>query len=312
MKDFKTIDQLVQLLESRGVITDEWTPLAIERESYYAVVNGYKEPFLDKKAMASTHEDVYLPGTRFEWIYYLFMFDRELRALTFRYLARAEAIMKNAIVYCFCEKNQGAEDYMDRSRYVSASNMLVTKGWKGNKAKAHAKNLKRLMETFEAKTNRDSEKAFIRHYARHHGYVPLWVVSNDLTFGNVSNFYQLQTKGVQNAACKKIIHSTGKNYGPGVLTPDSLLMAFSVLVKFRNLCAHDERLYCAKVGRDRKQTYTTMLYYLMLILPEGSFEELMDDLANLFDIYGDHLHVVTKQGLLKDMGMKTRQPSVKE
>lgn len=81
MKDFKTIDQLVRLLESRGVITDEWTPLAIERESYYAIVNGYKEPFLDKKAMASTHEDVYLPGTRFEWIYCLFMFDRELRAL---------------------------------------------------------------------------------------------------------------------------------------------------------------------------------------------------------------------------------------
>ncbi len=307
MKDFKTTEQLVELLESRGVITDKRTPLAIERESYYAIVNGYKGPFLDKQAMASTHEDVYLPGTRFEWIYSLFMFDRELRTLTFRYLARAEAIMKSAIVYCFCEKNQGVEDYKDTSCYVAPGNMLVPRGWKGSKEQLHRKSLKRLMEVFDRKTSRKSERPFIRHYAQHHGYVPLWVVANDMTFGNVSNFYQLQAKGVQNAACKMILHATGKDYGPGVLTPDTLLMAFSVLVDFRNLCAHDERLYCAKVGRDRRQTYTNMLFYLMLILSEESFEEMIRDIARLFGVYGEHLRVVTKEDLLKGMGMREQE-----
>lgn len=307
MKSFKTIDELVALLESRGVITDEWTSLAIERESYYAIVNGYKESFLDKQAMARTHRDVYLPGTRFEWIYNLFMFDRELRALTFRYLARAEAIMKSAIVYNFCEKNQGVEDYRDEACYVSYCNMIVPKGWKGNKCRLHRKNLEKLMKMFEKKTSRYSQRPFVRHYAQHHGYVPLWVVSNDMTFGNVANFYQLQTRDVQNAACKMILHSTGKDYGPGVLTPDTLLSAFSVLVDYRNLCAHDERLYCAKVGGDRTQTFTHMLFYLILILPEQSFEEFLHDIAVLFESYGDDLHIVTREGLLKDMGMKSQK-----
>lgn len=44
-KEFKTIDELVAILESRGVLTDERTPRILQRESYYAIVNGYKEPF---------------------------------------------------------------------------------------------------------------------------------------------------------------------------------------------------------------------------------------------------------------------------
>lgn len=42
-KEFKTIDELVSLLESRNVITDENTRIQLTRESYYAVVNGYKK-----------------------------------------------------------------------------------------------------------------------------------------------------------------------------------------------------------------------------------------------------------------------------
>ena len=41
-KEFKTIDELIDLLESRNVITDENTKTQLMRESYYAVVNGYK------------------------------------------------------------------------------------------------------------------------------------------------------------------------------------------------------------------------------------------------------------------------------
>ena len=46
-KEFKTIEELVNLLESRNVITDENTAPALQQESYYAIVNGYKKPFLD-------------------------------------------------------------------------------------------------------------------------------------------------------------------------------------------------------------------------------------------------------------------------
>ena len=97
-KEFKTIDELVALLASRNIATDEATAGVLARESYYAVVNGYKDPFLDRDAMVSSADDVYLPGTTFRQIYDLFLFDRDLRCTLLPYLLRAESEMKTAIV----------------------------------------------------------------------------------------------------------------------------------------------------------------------------------------------------------------------
>ena len=60
------------------------TPWILEREGYYSIVNGYKDPFLDKEAGKRTHEDRYLTGTSFNDLYALFVFDRNLRFLLFR------------------------------------------------------------------------------------------------------------------------------------------------------------------------------------------------------------------------------------
>ena len=80
-KPFKTIEEKVELLEARGVATDDGTPEVLLREGYYSVVNGYKAPFIDKEKTESAKDDRYLPGTSFADIYALFMFDRELRML---------------------------------------------------------------------------------------------------------------------------------------------------------------------------------------------------------------------------------------
>ena len=139
-KEFKTIDELIDLLESRNVITNENTKTQLMRESYYAVVNGYKKPFLDTQAMKESADDIFQKGTRFEWIYSLFLFDRDLRSLTFKYIAKAEAIMKNAVVYSFCKANPGPNDYLATSSYASAKEMLFAKGFSGNRAKIHQTN----------------------------------------------------------------------------------------------------------------------------------------------------------------------------
>lgn len=74
------------------------------RESYYAIVNGYKTPFLDKQAMKAHSNDRFLAGTEFEWIFVLYSFDRDLRSLVFQFLDKAEATMQNAVTYAFCKK----------------------------------------------------------------------------------------------------------------------------------------------------------------------------------------------------------------
>lgn len=245
-KEFLTIQELVQLMESRGLRTDDTTPAILRRESYYAVVNGYKDPFLDRDAMQSQPSDRYKVGTSFQNIYDLFSFDRELRALTFSYLTKAEAALKNSVVYAFCEKYREVDSYLERSNYVDAKDMLVPKTFRGNKAQLHSKNLAGLMRVMNGKlTDRSKMRPFVRHYMDAYGKVPLWVLQNDLTFGNISHFYQLQRRSVQNNACKIAAEISGCGRR---LNPHDMLRMFDVLVGYRNICAHDERLYCAMSG----------------------------------------------------------------
>lgn len=49
-KEFKTVDELVELMRSRGIQVGGEAASAIRRESYYAIVNGYKGPFIDRAA----------------------------------------------------------------------------------------------------------------------------------------------------------------------------------------------------------------------------------------------------------------------
>ena len=73
--------------------------------------------------MQSSADDVYVEGSRFDWVFSLFQFDRDLRQITFSYLIQAEAALKTATVYAFCETHQGCSDYLDRASFCSAKDI---------------------------------------------------------------------------------------------------------------------------------------------------------------------------------------------
>lgn len=300
-KHFRTVDELVALLRSRGVITDSDTKPAIERESYYAIVNGYKNPFLDRTAMASASDDIYLEGTRFRWIYDLFLFDRELRFVTFKYLTRAEAIMRTAVAYAFSEAHPEKDAYLNRANYCTAESYLVPKKFKGNKVALHSSNLADLMKRLNDKlaVNRHT-RPFIKHYVTVHGTVPLWVLANDLTFGNIVHLYQLMQVGDRRRVCTIIAHVTKRNSKErGTLSERKLLRAANVLNHFRNICAHDERLYCARLDGDG---YSVMMAQLLELLPASEFEEFMQEVSTLYVLYRERLHNMEFADLLAEMG----------
>lgn len=284
-KEFKTIEELVELLRRRGVVTDDATSAVLRRESYYAVVNGYKEPFLDRDAMQSSSEDVYKQGTTFASIHDLFLFDRALRNLSLPHLISAETIIKNAVVYSFCHEHRQALDYLDARNYVDAKSMLVPPGFKGNKAAAHRKNLKKLISILEGKTKLGPEtKPYVRHYIERYGQVPLWVLQNDLTFGNISHFYQLQKRGVQNAACRTVAEVNGNGRRIGAR---DLLDVTRILVDYRNTCAHDERLYCARL---KGHGFDHMLDALSMIVPHDEMVEFQASVFMVLESFRGRVH----------------------
>lgn len=281
-KEFKSVDELVRLLESRGVSTDANTPSILKRESYYAVINGYKDPFLDHEAMRSAPDDVYKQGTTFDQIYDFFLLDREVRWALFPYLTTCETMLKNAVVHAFCERYPDPEAYLDRANYVNSRDMLVPDGFKGNKARLHAKNLSDLMARLNGKVTMSGgySKPFIRRYMEKYGFVPLWVLQNDLTFGNVEHFYQLQKRGVQNAACRTVSELTD-NESRRIGARD-MLRAFAVLVHFRNICAHDDRLHCANT---KGMGLRALAEALRMVLPEEEFGRLRAGIVSLIPLH---------------------------
>lgn len=302
-KEFKTIDELVSLLESRGVRTDEDTKKALERESYYAIVNGYKSPFLDREAMKASNDDVYKEGVEFRWIYDLFLFDRDLRSVTFKYLVEAEALFRNAVVYAFCKGHPGHTDYLDRSNFCAPDETLMPRAAKPTPTEYWNRNMPTLMGVLNGKLNPDKkQRPFIAHYLSRYGVVPLWVLSNDLTFGNMVHFYQLMQRSDQQRACTIIAKSAQrKKNGQGMLSPHDLLRAANILVNFRNLCAHDERLYCAKFDND---DYSSMVVAFSDLMGRKAFDKFTDELFVLLGQYQERLHCVSVASLLGDMGFK--------
>ena len=89
-----------------------------------------------------------------------------------------------------------------------------------------------------------------------------------------------------------------------IMQPHDLLRYYSVLVEFRNLCAHDERLYCAKVGKSRDIDYSQMGTCLLNVIQQEQFEFFLEEIMECFRTYGRDLKVVDMDSLLSDMGFK--------
>ena len=84
-----------------------------------------------------------------------------------------------------------------------------------------------------------------------------------------------------------------------------MLHAFSVLVDFRNLCAHDERLYCAKAGLSHDLGFVDMLEQLSLVLPSEELSDFVIEISKLFGKYSAVMRVIDPKSLLDEMGIST-------
>ena len=84
------------------------------------------------------------------------------------------------------------------------------------------------------------------------------------------------------------------------ITPHDVLRAYDVLVYFRNLCAHDERLNCA---RKDNGTFAAMVELMAVALPKAVVEDFRKDLEALLSKYDESLHVITAANLREGLGL---------
>lgn len=212
MKEYKTNEDLINYLSSKGVIivNNKDALEKIERYTYYSIVNTYKNIFKDKNGN-------YIDDVTFDEIYALFEFDKNLKNIILKYCLEIETVIKS-IMANQISKVYGIKDYLNTSNWDDRINTDIK-------------------ESLLKKINNEIEKDYnvhtaVTHYIDKYGFVPPFVLIKILTFGVASSYYGLLKQSDRQAIAKYFKIS------------DKLLkQILKNLTTIRNIAAHSDRLY---------------------------------------------------------------------
>lgn len=231
MKPFYTYEQQIEKLKNANLIIEDENQAIdyLKFDGYYNIINGYSFIFKNEK-------DKYLRGTTFSDIKTLYDFDKSLRNIIYKYASSIECHIKAIVAHEF-SRNHG----VDEKLYLSPESFAQNP----KNAEAVSRLIKECNSTIEDARNKNSNKyrSYVEHNLRVNGHVPMWVLVRALSFGTVSILYKL--------LCEPEKYEISQIYE---LTPKQLSNALEVVVSFRNIVAHGERTFCAKLPKTRLST----------------------------------------------------------
>ena len=206
------------------IINDErYAKIVLLRENYF-FLNGYRHLFL-----VSETDRVFKPGTTFEEMYSLFLFDRSFRNVIFKYLLVIENNLKSITSYQLSKKYGYRErDYLKEKNFTHAP-----------EKQAQLKDLLRKMKR-QIRVNGSQHSATL-HYVSNYGYIPLWILVKVLSFGIVSEMFSILKPEDQVDIAK--IYDIDVN---------DLIVYLPILANYRNLCALKHTKYLSFVSEDEQ------------------------------------------------------------
>ena len=226
-KIFKTLDEQIEILRYKGLIIEDES-LAKEvllRENYF-FISGYRHLF-----MRSYKDKEFIPGTTFDELYSVFLFDRKLRNIMFQYILVVENNIKSIISYKLSSKYGIREkDYLNPKNFTQ-----------DNLRQRQLHDVLNKMKR-QIRVNGRQHSATM-HYLDNYGYIPLWILVKVLSFGILSEFYNI-LKSEDAMEIAELYH----------LTIEEMTDYLSILANFRNLCAHEDILYDHRTQREIPDT----------------------------------------------------------
>ena len=212
MKDYKKGDELLEYLISKGVkISNKKQALnKINMYLYYNIINTYKDVF--KKEDGSYKENV-----SFEEIYALFEFDKNIRNIFLKYSLEIEMILKSYLSETISSK-YGIQNYLLKENFDYALNEKIINESIGAIKEEIAK--------------QNGKHDAVTHYMSKYGFIPPFVLTKILTFGELSRLYGMLKQSDRQNISKKF-----------KLSDKVLKQIIMNITMVRNICAHNDRLF---------------------------------------------------------------------
>lgn len=309
-KKFTTLTEQLFLLYERNLnifpISSSYRTL--KRINYYNLVNGYNYLFLIDP---DSSNDEYIAGASLNEILSLYLFDKKISSLYLSKVLEIEALVKSTISYVFSELyGQKSDEYLVANNFKPQS-------------KKDLYHLNRYLVSLN-KQIWDHYKAqpYIKHYREKHGFVPLWVLINSMTFGSMNKFYGYMKKADRINVSKSLSLSVN-------LIESDLSNYLQSLNNFRNILAHDERFYNHKHRNRENKPYKlnfnqyfklptynlngifssvfTLTLILKVLLPHDNFKEFITEVFKSIDELKSNLHSIKIDNVL--LGMNFLIPS---
>jgi abortive infection bacteriophage resistance protein len=211
-KDFKTIDEQLQILRTRGLtITDDAKAKDFLLRNNYYRISGY--------SLTLRKDDTFAKSATFQNIVDIYNFDHELRHIILEFIETIEVQMKSVYAYEFT-KVHGPIGYLDDSFFT-------------NKTKH-----KEIIDKANAqKSQRLSHEAYLKHFVNElHQDIPLWAYVDLLTISDISFLYAISEQNIKD----EVAHTFGLSMKKGAAILGSYMHSMTII---RNLCAHGSRIY---------------------------------------------------------------------
>lgn len=222
IKEFKTIDQQIDILRKKGlIIDDEARTYDILLKENYFFLNGYRHLFMN-----SPTDKTFISGSTFSELYSLFLFDRYSRNIFFKNLLIIENRLKSVISYQMSKKYGYKEkDYLNAKNFTKDPE---------KKRRVHDV-IEKMKRQIRINTSRHNATL---HYLNNYGYIPLWILVKVLSFGMVCELYSILKD--EDKLEIATIFGLSKEYLEDFLP---------ILSNYRNLCAHEDIVFDHKTER---------------------------------------------------------------
>jgi abortive infection bacteriophage resistance protein len=226
-------DQLRQL-QDRGLHVDNTTAAldCLERLGYYRL-SGYWYPLRAIDVAASMAQrravraDCFAPGSRFEDVVHLYVFDKKLRLLALDALERIEMTVRVDVAYLLGKRDPRAHEN-PACLHGNFTKKRISKGPDAGKTQHQL-----WLAKYQRRLGEARKEPFVVHHKQQYGTLPIWAAIEVWDFGLLSKLFA----GMQHADQQTIAVMYGAPSG------QAFAQWLRSLNFIRNVSAHHSRLW---------------------------------------------------------------------
>lgn len=261
---------MIELMRKRHIVIsdDNFAKMALQNYSYYSIINGYKNTFLQVP-----DSDNFIDGTRFEELYTLHLLDVSLNNILFKYIIYIEKSLKSKLAYLVSENFGVFTDIHDLSNN-NPDDYLYNKYYSNSTKKRD--NI--LCKIKECATNPHNNSSLI-HYINTKNHLPSWILTGNIPFGLTIEWYSILKNNHKTNICDQFISTP-------VLTLDEkkefLKQALSLSKEYRNRIAHGNRTFSIMQLPILPKKATLLLSYRILSETEYNSRKGQNDIFAIF------------------------------